>query len=78
MPRVIGDVNTHNPGLADNGDTTSIAYTNEFNFMSSASLDASSTPHIPSQQTSPIIIVVSVLPTLILLITLGTIVTALV
>ena len=68
----------HIPGLTDNGDTTSIADTNEFNFMSSASLDANSTPHIPCQRTSPIIIAVTMLPTLILLITLGTIVTALV
>ena len=61
------------PGLADNGDTTSIAHINEL--TSSFSLDASSTPHIPSQRTSPII---TELSTLILLITLGMIVTALV
>ena len=68
----------HIPGLTDNGDTTSIADTTEFNLMSLASLDANSTPHIPSQRTSPIKIAVTMLPTLILLITLGTIVTALV
>ena len=61
------------PGIADNGDTASIADTNEL--TSTSSLDASSTPHIPSLRTSPII---TVLPTLILLITLGMIVTALV
>ena len=51
----------HIPGLTDNGDTTSIADTNELMSSASYSLDASSTPHIPSQQTTPNITVVTVL-----------------